>query len=147
MRTKKKKTTALSVAAVLFCLVLVTAHFTSGMYARYTTRANDNDRGHMAAFAVKAEPVQVEPVSITAGGEATYQIKVTNSGEVAVHYVATVNINDEADDVSVKSGEVLEGYLAPGKNEIRNVVFVLTGTPRGDGSAPFTVTVDFTQIN
>ena len=148
MRTKKKFPAALSVAAVLLCLVLVSAHFTSGMYARYTTRTKGSDLGHPAAFSVKAEAVQAGPVSISANGESTYQVKVTNDSEVAVHYVAKVTFTGSSDGVTLKD-TVLTGDLAPRTSETRDVVFQLPGNPSadGDGTVPFTVTVDFTQID
>lgn len=65
-------------AIVLFCLVLITTHFTSGFMARYTTKSSGTDRARVAAFAVEAE-LDPDPEE-----DSSYYISIHNNGETAV---------------------------------------------------------------
>lgn len=147
MRTKKIFPSALSVAAVLLCLVLVTAHFTSGMYARFVTRAQGSDRSHAAEFDVSATPDYAE----VNAGENGYEIKVKNSSNFSVDYVVNITFDEEKDvgrfsiDSAALSG-VLTANGTDGSTATIPVTFVLQDD-KGDGTAPFTVTVSFTQID
>ncbi len=143
MRTKKRKTTAWSVAAVLFCLVLVTAHFTSGMYARFVTKAENKDRGNAAEFDVQASPTKATVIA----GEEGYQIELKNYSDVRVSYEAVIQFDDSADTARFEPLPTFTGTLEPGTEKTTDsFVFQLIGTD-GTGSAPFTVTVTFTQID
>lgn len=147
MMRKKSMPTALSVALVLLCMVLVTAHFTTGMYARYTTKSRGDDTGRIASFKVSATSAQTGPVTIGASKEGTYTLTVTNPGETAVRYKAEVKFAS-ADDAA-KFGEITlpTGTLAPGANETKTLTLKMSGSTDGAGTVPFTVVVTFTQID
>ena len=54
-KDKKNKKTAIrnipmTLACVLFCLTLISTHFTSGLYARYTTSDSGSDRARVVKF-------------------------------------------------------------------------------------------------
>ena len=148
MMRKKSMPTTLSVALVLLCMVLVTAHFTTGMYARYTTKSRGDDSGRIASFKVSATSAQTGPVTIGASKEGTYTLTVTNPGETAVRYKAEVKFAS-ADDAA-KFGEIapLTGTLAPGgANETKTLTLKMSESVTGAGTVPFTVVVTFTQID
>ena len=67
MKAKKKIPLSLSAAAVLLSLVLISAHFTSGMYARYAASTSGSDFSRTALFRVSAKAESETPVTITAG--------------------------------------------------------------------------------
>ena len=128
---------------MLLCLVLVTAHFTSGMYARYVTRAQGSDRGHAAEFDVQATQNKTQVVA----GEDGYQITITNDSKVAVSYEAVIRFDNSADEARFEPVQPITGTLAPGAEETSApIVFALLDAD-GTGTAPFTVTVTFTQID
>ena len=147
MMRKKSMPTTLSVALVLLCMVLVTAHFTTGMYARYTTKSRGDDTGRIASFKVSATSDQTGPVTIGATKEGTYTLTVTNPGETAVRYKAEVKFAS-ADDAA-KFGEIapLTGTLAPDANETKTLTLKMSESVTGAGTVPFTVVVTFTQID
>ncbi len=151
MKTKKKIPISLSAAAVLLCLVLVSAHFTSGMYARFTTGASDSGAGRFAAFNVSAT-AEDGTVVIDENGTGEYVVKITNPGEVAVRYKAVLAFDETYAGLfdSTKLDRVLEGELAPGMTAEEELTFSfdMSGvSTTGPGTVPFTVTVTFTQID
>ena len=50
-----KSNLMLKISMVLFALVLITSHFTSGLYARYTNESTTGDFARVAAFKVETE--------------------------------------------------------------------------------------------
>ena len=78
----------LGIAAVLFCLVLISTAMMSGLYARYVSRGIGNDSARVAAFAVGAdlspEDVTVDLSQNVSNG--TYTLTTENNSEVAVRY-------------------------------------------------------------
>ena len=54
MKQTKKTSFVLRAACVLLCLVLISAHFTSGLYAKYIVSATGSDTGRTASFRVSA---------------------------------------------------------------------------------------------
>lgn len=150
MRKRKGMPTVLSVALVLLCLVLVTAHFTTGMYARYTTRSKGDDTGRVASFKVSASSDQNGPVSIEAVGnrQGVYSLKLNNPGDVTVRYTANV-VFDKSDDAGLfEPIEPLTGEIAPKGNVTREITFDMSGyLGGGAGNVPFTVVVTFAQVD
>lgn len=182
MKTKRRSNVPLRVALVLLCLVLITAHFTSGMYARYVTRAKGADQSGTAVFTVRAEAGETDedgailPVSIVADGTdengmAKYVLRLSNPGQTAVRYEATVLFKDSEEEHNAEKfapGEdnanlSLQGELAPGATAEETFVLDLSDyfkKTAGDGldfdndlisgdegTVPFVVMVTFTQID
>ncbi len=104
MKKMNRPNRVLGAAAILLCLCLISAHFTMGLYARYTTRASAKDSARVAEFNVEAEVTEV-PDS-TAGTDdqltRTYKATLTNNSEVAVCASIKMVFNDKG--VIVKSG-------------------------------------------
>ena len=174
---KRRAYAPMHIALILLCMVLVTAHFTSGMYARFITRADGLDSSNVAVFSVsvdaeKLEDGQYAPVSIVSNGQddsgkASYQIKISNPGETAVRYEAEVSFASEEDAQRFLPGEngsnlLFSGELGPNEKKVETIVLDMSGfmalTDDGfdfdndvisgsSGNIPFTVTVTFLQID
>ncbi|MBR4661172.1 MAG: hypothetical protein IKO92_00405 [Clostridia bacterium] len=146
---KKRIPAALGVSLVLLCLVLVTAHFTTGMFARFITKSAGNDAGRIASFSVSAASAQSGPVRITPATDkkGAYEITVFNPGKAAVNFTANV-VFDDPDDAGKFSVTPLTGVLAPGGDFTGNITLDMNGYAGGGaGDVPFTVVVTFTQID
>lgn len=169
MKAKTRPPIAIIAASVLLCLVLVSVHMTSGMFARYTVQAQSDDAARAAAFNVSAEADTYHPVSIIADGTdengvATYTVKVKNNSEITVRYDAVVKLKGEDkakfDDSTDKLS--FSGELAPNSDAEKQLTFDMSeyfkqndkyNTFSNDdisgskGKCPFTVSVKFTQID
>ena len=170
MKRKNRVSKILSVAGVLLCLVMVTSYFSSGMLARYVTRANGDDTARIAALKVSAETV--EKTDAATAFTRTYEVTLKNDSDVAVRYEASPVLElpegtNEApkitvDDEALAADGVLSGELAPGGNKQVTLTLDLTGLELGAdafatfdnndisgwaGKLSFTVTVVFTQID
>ena len=161
------------IAFALLCAVLISSHFVSGLFARYTITGEGSSYTRAAAFGVEATADEVSPVTITAdgtddSGKAIYTVTVKNTGEVAVKYEATVAFTgDDAQENAAKfdasdDNLTFTGYLMVGEQAQETVTFDMSGSLETDdkwstysnddisggrGEAPFTVTVRFTQID
>ena len=173
MKTKRRTPVSIVLAAAVLCLVLVSAHFASGMFARYTVKVDGEGEASVASFSVSAEPPTESPVTIINNGtddsgKTAYTIKVKNSGETAVRYAAVVSFTgenatenaemfDDSDDQLTFSGD-----LAPGEEAEETVTLDMSAyfatndkydtfsnddMSGNSGKAPFEVNVTFTQIN
>ena len=143
---KKKIPTSMVAAAVLLCLILFSAHYTTGMYARYITRAAGDDLARAAAFRVSAAPTSSDAVVIKDNGEGSYGVTIRNDGEVAVRYVAVVTSKDR-DANELFQTIVLRGELEPQKDKTLVLPFDFSGYTGTATEIPFDVTVTFTQID
>ena len=148
MKRKKKIPASMSAAAILLCLILLSAHYTTGMYARYTTRAAGDDLARAASFQVSADADPSTPVvNIEHHGSGVYKITVRNDSDVAVRYVAHVTSSDPEANALFKN-LVYSGELEPHSDS--KPVAVKLDMEEYDGTEteiPFDVIVTFTQIN
>ena len=136
---KQRKTTglALGAACVLFCLVLISTHFTSGLYAKYVVNAGGKDGGRAASFHVDA--------SMNSTGEAgSYGLSFTNDSESAVSYSITVQSKQAGMFASVTLGSKTE---TPDQNGVVTFSNVGALSPGGVGAAALTLIVDPTFPN
>ena len=176
MKKKSRPPIAAIAAAALLCLVLVSMSMASGMFARYTTKAEspeDDSAAKAAAFKVSAEAPTENPVTIIAdgtddNGKAVYTVKVKNDSEVAVRYEAVVNFTGEkatenAEKFDNTDGQLsFTGELAPAEEKDETLTLDMSAyfeendkynTYSNDdisgskGKAPFEVDVKFTQID
>jgi len=80
------------IAAVLFCLVLISTSMMSGLYARYTVGAPSGDGAGVARFVFLDEGLDVSPTpllqELQPGAAETYSFTVTNQSTDAVSEVA-----------------------------------------------------------
>ena len=169
MTTKRRVPVSVVLAAVILCLVLVSAHFASGIFARYTANAEHDDGARTAGFAVSAEGPTENPITIVnngtdESGKAEYTVKIKNGSETAVRYEAAV-VFENAEDASKFDDDLsFSGDLGPGEEAEHTLVLDMSAyfaTEANDkystfsnddmsgdsGKAPFTVPVKLTQIN
>lgn len=94
------------VAAVLVCLVLVSVHLMSGMYAKYSTTGSSSDEARVAKLDVDVEG-EVNGLSIdaTTGADGNYVVTVKNNSEVTVRYDIIVTLKQKVPGVVVKLGD------------------------------------------
>lgn len=119
----------LKLAAILLCLVLITTHFTSGLYAKYISRSSDDTSARVASFVIETDLDRIalgteEMPTLQLGGEDETQsvqlpFYITSGSEVTVGY-----------SVSIDFGRALPDYLS----------ITLT-----DGANPQTVDADGTR--
>lgn len=170
MKETKKPSFAIRAACVLLCLVLISVHFTSGLYARYISKAVGSDRSRSAAFQVSAELEQDTNSN-------SFNVKLNNRSETAVR--CSITVRPKAADMfsEIKLGEIAGNFengvvtfpnvseLAPGAEN--TLVLSLTvnsaysdpdavsalldfnndSTTSVDSERPFTVVVGYEQIN
>lgn len=92
MKKMNRPNRVLGAAAILLCLCLISAHFTMGLYARYTTRASASDAARVAKFSVQIVSA-TEVIAPDENGQATYEVVVSNLSEVAVHCLVELEFN------------------------------------------------------
>ena len=92
MKKMNRPNRVLGAAAILLCLCLISAHFTMGLYARYTTRASAKDNARVAKFSVQIVSA-TEVIAPDENGQATYEVVVSNLSEVAVHCLVELEFN------------------------------------------------------
>ena len=173
MKAKRRTPVSVVLAAAVLCLVLISAHFASGMFARYTVKSGGDGKGSVASFSVSAqEPTENPVVIINNGtddaGKAEYTVKIKNSGDTAVRYEACVTFTgekatenaemfDESDDKLTFTGD-----LAPSEEAEETITFDMSAyfetndkyntfsnddMSGSSGEAPCDVAVTFTQID
>lgn len=173
MKKEHRTPVPVTIAFVLLCLVLISAHFASGMLARYVVEATRQDTTIVASFDVDAVADETTPVSIVAdgtdeNGKAQYTVTVKNTGETAVHYEAQVVFTgDDAQENAAlfdNSDDQLtfDGDLVPGEQADETITLDLSGAfdandkystfsnddiSGSNGTAPFKVIVTFTQLD
>lgn len=133
MNKTKKPNKALWAACVLLCLVLISTHFASGLYAKYVTGTADGDKARVSSF----HPTAV----MTAGTEnGSYNISLHNSSETAVRYSVTVMPQNPGQIASCKLGE--KTITEP--NDDGAFIFTNVGSliPGKDASAQLTIQLD-----
>lgn len=143
------------IAAVLLCLVMVSIHLMSGMYAKYTTNGSGNDDARVAKFDVNitgdAEAVVVDCAKST---DNVYSITIANTSEVAVSYTLAVTWNNTA--VMGTFDETSGTLAALNDTDMRTLTFTvndwseITKTMTGENgevSLNFTVTINVVQVD
>ena len=89
MKTKKPNV-FLSIAVILLCLVLVSAHFTAGIFAKMISNANGSDGTGTARFQVDAKLTDV-------GEKGAYQLELINNSDTAVRCSVKIVLTEKAD--------------------------------------------------
>lgn len=89
------------VALILLCLVMISIHLMSGMYARYTTKGSGGDDARVAKFNVVVTGVSADSIVVYSETEGdVYSIRVENRSEVAVSYDISVKFETSWKGVS-----------------------------------------------
>lgn len=96
-----KSNPMLTIAAILLCLVLITTHFTSGLYAKYISRSSADNSARVASFIIETDLDRIElgtpnaPVLQLGGTDEVQSVAlpfyITSGSEVTVGYSVTVD--------------------------------------------------------
>lgn len=129
MKQTKKPCFAMRAACVLLCLVLISVHFVTGLYARYITKATGADSGRLSSFRVSA---------VMTGDQGSYDLAFTNSSETAVRYSVTVQTTPGM-FASIELNSVSTSPDADGLVSFSNLGTLAAG---GNGSATLKLTPD-----
>ena len=146
MKEKRKPNIFLRAALVLLCMVLLSTHFTAGLYARYTTSAKGSDQSRLASFSVKAEQLSVE----TYQNVAACSFHVANPGETAVRYSCIIKIDgNDCTSVCMFTQGSGSGVLFPNNQTVLqfNVDLTQISTLSPNPEHPIEISVTFTQID
>lgn len=96
------------IALILLCLLLVSFHFTGGMYARYKSTAESSDSARVAKFsldisgAIKDDQIDA---SVTKD-QGIYHVTVDNNSEVAVTYDIVVTLTAPMSGLAISVGQL-----------------------------------------
>ena len=94
-KNKTKLPVTMYAAALLFCLVLITAAYRPEFYARYVTRANGSDGARVAKYDVTVSELSARNLTLNSFDDgslrASTQLTVTSNSEVDVKYSVVVN--------------------------------------------------------
>ncbi|MBR4060701.1 MAG: hypothetical protein IKK03_12780 [Lachnospiraceae bacterium] len=137
-----KSNIMLKISLVLFALVLITSHFTSGLYARYTNESTTGDFARVAAFQIETDLDHVTlgvsegtaPSLELGGGEEVESINipfyVESASEVAVGYSVEVYFGnvDLPDYLTLSLSKGSGEPIIPIKNDENIYVFNEFGT-------------------
>lgn len=119
-RRREKMNLPMALASVLFCLVLFSLHFTSGLYARYVSTAEGSDSSKVASFGritlIESGDFtnETKTAIIIPGADLTKNAKVSfTASEVAVYIIAEADLSAQwqtADNrtFSIKDGEKVQ---------------------------------------
>ncbi|MBP3396388.1 MAG: hypothetical protein J6L87_04355 [Clostridia bacterium] len=145
------------IALALLCLLLVTSHYTGGLYARYVAVASGKDSARVAKFAVSSNLNGATPLvlsgleDLTPGASQNYDLRVKNDSEVSVFYrfEASCLGNLPLKFEITSSGA---GTLAPGAAEAVHTLTVTWPSSAKDVSLAgeidiVTVTLTCTQVD
>lgn len=148
MKQTKKPSYALRAACVLLCLVLISVHFSTGLYARYATGAAGADDARLARFHVSAE--------LSGQADGSYLISMQNRSDTAVRYslvflaedpeaFSEVRLGEESRAVGPDGSAVFAdlGILAPGAPG--SLTMELTLNPDADGETLPGALLDFSN--
>ena len=97
----KKTPLVFHIGIALLCLVLFSAHLTSGLYARYTSEASSQDSARVAKFDVASKEKNDVALSIDldffdpAKQSDSIEFEVSSSSEVAVEYDVVLVLPEE----------------------------------------------------
>lgn len=165
-KNKRKRNIPIFAAAVLLCLMLFSTYFVTGLFARYTTSAENGDSARVAKFSVEGGGIFSEPIvaDLVPGESQTASIVIYNNSEVAVEYtVAVTNVTNnlplslrmekDGADPAVQTGDVaFTVQHIPGKHTDQYTLYIDWTEQDGDldrmGMVDYiTVTVTAAQID
>ena len=89
---KTQKNIPIRVAAVLFCLTLLSMYLVTGLFARYTTSVQSSDQARVAAFSIQGGDALSKTIEaeIVPGTFQEVSIVINNKSEVAVEYMVKI---------------------------------------------------------
>lgn len=141
------------IAAALLCLVLISIHLMSGMYAKYSTTGRGDDSARVANFDVEITGEETDLEVTCRENKGAYTITVNNKSEVAVAYTISVTADTPLiPDLDSNTGTLPVGpagnvhTLTFSVNDWSAITRDMTGE-NGEVFLGFTVTVNVVQID
>lgn len=120
-------TLLLRAALVLVCLVMLSFHMMSGLFAKYTATGQSSDSARVAKFDVAVTGPESDNVNIsyteTGEGSGTYAITIVNNSEVAVEYTLQLDMVP-VDGISAQFQQET-GTIAPNATLTTNLQFTV----------------------
>lgn len=86
------------VCITLLCATLISGHWASGVFARYSSDGTATDKAYVASFKVEALGEESRYLQLSLGGTARYAITVENQSEVTVDYSVVLAFDIEITD-------------------------------------------------
>ena len=109
MRKIHKSNVIFRVALILLCLVLFSAHLSSGMLAKYTISGDGSNAARIASAKVTVTPAAAAPV-IKADGSASYAFTVKNTAEVSYTYSLLIYVDSS---VALTQEQLAKAFGSP----------------------------------
>lgn len=144
-------------ALVLVCLVMLSFHLMSGLFAKYSVTGHASDSARVAKFDVAITGPAMNAVEIVCASmdnqSGVYQLEVHNASEVAVSYQLNVLMDSTPGVIYTLTPET--GTIAPGATANVTLTFTVdwakfTENAVGDSYTvkhKFTVNAHIEQIN
>ncbi len=146
-----KRNIPIRVAAVLFCLTLLSTYLVTGLFARYTSSAESSDHARVAKFSIRgglkdgAVLSQSIEASLAPGGTQPATIIIENNSEVAVEY--TITVKNETNNLPLsfrmekggsspdvtRDGATFTAQQLPGDHTDKYTLYIEWPKPEGDG--------------
>lgn len=159
-----KKNIPLRIAAVLYCLTVISAYFATGLLARYSTSNQSGGYARAAKFSIvgNGEFYQTVQADVAPGDEKTVLLSVENNSEVAVEYTVEAANNTKnlpliirlkkADSTELTEGDTFTEQKLPEHHTDKYTLYITWETGKTDpkvmGMVDYiTVTVTASQID
>ena len=94
MNSRRKSLIPIRIAVILLCAVLVSAHYATGLLAKYTVDSAGADTARSAGLSVEVKDLQ--------GSDGNYTFNVKNLSEVALEYDVIVTFSNPDTGLDVK---------------------------------------------
>lgn len=153
----------LDVGIFVICLAVITSCISSGMFAKFTSKAGEGyDVARVASFTVNAKFNGDASGSLQDDAGAVYELVLENKSEVVVRCSLTLKFDPAAEGLAVTIGSVTQKVddngevtfenldsMSPGHSNGTTVEITITrGDYAGeDAVLEFTANVKFTQID
>lgn len=160
MKHPRRVNIPMCLAGILFCLTMISIHFTSGLYAKYTTKYGSEDSARVAKFEVTEDKTSFHELLMIPLEPGTFPgtIQVENKSEVAINYVVTVKnvtknipLQFQVGEASATQDEHVSTNSIPanvGKSIVMNIIWPQEGSLQYIGMVDvIEITVEAVQID
>lgn len=158
-KTNGKTPVVFRFGVVLLGALIISTHFMSGLYARYSTTATGSDSARVAKFSFSdgnwaSQSLETAIKSMKPGEEESIQVEIQNTGEVAIQY--TVQLENLTNNLPLKA--TMQIPAADGASEAETVsnvtispsgsqtVNVVISWPSGENSVDYIGKTDIVRI-
>lgn len=144
-QNRTPKNIPIRVAAVLFCLTLLSVYLVTGLFARYSTTAQSSDQARVAAFSIQGGGALSKTIKaeVAPNGSGTVTLAIHNKSEVAVEY--TIVVDNETNNLPLKFALTKTDATSTTPNPVANensTTFTAQQIP-GDHTDKYTLTINW----